>query len=55
MGPGIIDHELGGSVHIVLAREDDALRRRVDLALDEMRRDGSYPRLWRRHFPFDLY
>ncbi len=55
IGPGIIDHELGGSVHIVLARDDDALRRRVDLALDDMRRDGSYPRLWRRHFPVDLY
>lgn len=55
IGPGIIDHELGGSVHIVLAREDDKLRKRVDLALDDMRRDGSYPRLWRRYFPFDLY
>lgn len=55
IGPGIVDHELGGSVHIVLAREDKELRKRVDLALDDMRRDGSYPRIWRRHFPFDLY
>lgn len=55
VGPGLVDDGLGGSVHIVLARTDEKLRQQLDLALDEMRQDGSYPRLWRRYFPFDMY
>ncbi len=55
VGPGLVDDGLGGSVHIVLARTDEKLRQRLDQALDEMRQDGSYPRLWRRYFPFDMY
>lgn len=55
IGPAMVEHDLGGSVHIVLARQDDELRQRVDSALDAMRRDGSYPRLWRRYFPVDMY
>ena len=53
-GPGIVDHGLGGRVHIALPRGDEELRRRVNGALGEMQRDGSYQRIWRRHFPFDL-
>lgn len=55
VGPSLVDDELGGSVHIVLARTDEKLRQQLNLALDEMRQDGSYPRLWRRYFPFDMY
>lgn len=53
IGPAIVEHGLGGSVHIALFRDDDALLTMVDAALDAIRRDGSYPRIWRRHFPFD--
>lgn len=55
VGPGLVADGLGGSVHIVLARTDEKLRQQLNLALDEMRQDGSYPRLWRRYFPFDMY
>ena len=55
VGPGMVDNGLGGTVHIALPREDRALRKTVDEALAEMRRDGSYPRIWRQHFPFDFY
>ena len=53
IGPGIVDHGLGGNVHIALPRDDHGLLEAVNVALDGMSRDGSYPRLWRRYFPFD--
>lgn len=55
LGPGLVDNDLGGPVHIALPKDDDQLRQQVNSALDQMRRDGSYQRLWRRHFPFDSY
>ena len=55
VGPALVDHDLGGSVHIALPRDDEKLRRAVNKALAEMRRDGSYQRLWRQRFPFDFY
>ncbi|MDR1994881.1 transporter substrate-binding domain-containing protein [Azonexus sp.] len=45
---------LGGSVHIALPKARDDLRQAVDQAITDMRDDGSYSRLVRRHFPFSL-
>ncbi len=54
VGPGLIDEGLGGSVHVALPRDDQRLRQSVNAALTAMRRDGTYQRLWRQHFSFDL-
>lgn len=54
VGPAMVDRGLGGSVHIVLAKNKDALRRAVNQAIAAMRADGSYHRLLHRHFPFNL-
>lgn len=53
VGPGMVEHGLGGTVHIALPRDNENLRRLVNGALSEMRRDGSYQRIWRQYFPFD--
>ncbi len=53
-GSPITADGLGGSVHIALPKARDELRRAVDQALADMRDDGSYTRLVRRHFPFNL-
>lgn len=51
-GPALVDHGLGGSVHVILPKGDDALRQEVDAALDAMRADGTFQRILRRHMPF---
>lgn len=55
VGPAMVDNGLGGSVHIALPKNDPRLRLAVDGALGSMRRDGSYQRIWRQYFPFQLY
>jgi ABC-type amino acid transport substrate-binding protein len=55
IGPGMMGDGLGGTVHIALPREDETLRKKVDGALTEIHRDGSYQRIWRQYFPFDFY
>lgn len=55
VGPAMVDNGLGGSVHIALPKNDTRLRLAVDGALESMRRDGSYQRIWRQYFPFQLY
>lgn len=55
VGPAMVDNGLGGSVHIALAKHDRPLLLAVDGALEGMRRDGSYQRIWRQYFPFQLY
>ena len=52
VGPALVDHGLGGSVHVILPKGDDALRQEVDAALDAMRADGTFQRILRRHMPF---
>ena len=54
VGPAMVDGGLGGSVHILLPKNRDSLRLAVNQALAAMRADGSYHRLMRRHFPFNL-
>lgn len=55
VGPAMVDHGLGGSVHIALPKNEPGLRQAVDGALAAMRRDGSFQRIWRQYFPFQLY
>lgn len=55
VGPAMVDNGLGGTVHIALAKDDPGLRQAVDGALAGMRRDGSFQRIWRQYFPFQLY
>lgn len=51
-GPALAGDGLGGSVHLILPKGEDALRRQVDAALDAMRGDGTFQRIVRRHLPF---
>jgi len=52
VGPALVDHGLGGSVHVILPKSDGALRQEVDVALDAMRADGTFQRILRRYMPF---
>lgn len=45
---------LGGTVHIALPKVDAALRLSVNKAIATLRADGSYHRLLRQYFPFNL-
>lgn len=51
-GPALTEDGLGGSVHLILPKNEEALRREVDAALDAMRADGTFQRIVRRHMPF---
>ncbi|MDR0777245.1 MAG: transporter substrate-binding domain-containing protein [Azonexus sp.] len=53
-GTPLVADGLGGSVHIALPKARNDLRHAVDRAISDMRGDGSYSRLIRRHFPFSL-
>ena len=52
VGPALVDHGLGGTVHVILPKSDSSLRREVDAALDAMRADGTFQRILRRYMPF---
>lgn len=54
VGPPVAEHGLGGTVHIGLPKGNDTLQRQVNQALAEMRADGTYHRIVRRYFPFNL-
>ena len=54
VGSAVADRGLGGTVHIALPRQNDALRHAVDQAIAAIRADGSYQRIARRHFPLGL-
>lgn len=54
VGDPIVDSGLGGSVHIALPKNRDDLKAAVDKAIAEMRADGTFHRIVRRHFPFSL-
>lgn len=54
VGPPLVEHGLGGSIHIALVRDREPLRLAVNSALAALRADGTYHRLVRRHFPFTL-
>ncbi|QLQ26386.1 MAG: amino acid ABC transporter substrate-binding protein [Dechloromonas sp.] len=54
VGPAVADHGLGDTVHIILPRQKEALRRSVNQAIAEIRADGTGHRIMRRHFPVIL-
>lgn len=54
IGPPLVDNGLGGTVHIALAKEREPLRQAVNAAIAALRADGTYHRLLRRYFPFNL-
>ena len=45
---------LGGTVHITLAKTDEALCQAVNKAIAGLRSDGTFHRIVRRYFPFSL-
>jgi polar amino acid transport system substrate-binding protein/lysine/arginine/ornithine transport system substrate-binding protein/histidine transport system substrate-binding protein len=51
-GPALTEHGLGGTVHMILPKTEQALRAEVDTALDTMRSDGTFQRIIRRYMPF---
>ena len=54
IGPAMHDRGLGGSVHIALPKDDGNFRQRVNQAIATMRSDGTYHRIVRHSFPFNL-
>lgn len=54
VGQPVSESGLGGSVHIGLEKTNPSLRLEVNQALTEMRGDGTYHRIVRRYFPFNL-
>jgi ABC-type amino acid transport substrate-binding protein len=46
---------LGGPVHIALAPQRPDLKIRVDAAIAEILADGTYKKISRKYFPFDIY
>ena len=54
VGPPLMDHGLGGTVHIALPKDDEPLLRDINRGIAALRADGSYYRIVRRYFPFSL-
>jgi len=54
VGTAVADRGLGGSVHIALPRQNEALRQSVNQAIAAIRADGSFQRIARRHFALGL-
>lgn len=54
VGPAAADHGLGDTVHIILPRQKEALRRSLNQAIADIRADGTGHRIMRRHFPVNL-
>ena len=54
IGPATADHGLGGSVHIILPKQNAPLLRSVNRAIAAIRRDGSYHRIARQYLPLSL-
>lgn len=54
-GEKVQDPKLGGTVHVIFPQDRDDLRRKVDGAIEDIIADGTYFRISRRYFPFDLH
>lgn len=54
VGPAVADRGLGGTVHIILPRQQEQLRRKVNQAIAAIRSDGTFQRIVRRYFPTGL-
>ncbi|WP_247895182.1 substrate-binding periplasmic protein [Azospirillum brasilense] len=55
IGTPMSEDGLGGTVHIIFPRGQHALKASVDRALTALRNDGTYQRINRNYFPFDIY
>lgn len=51
VGPGMTGSGLGGTVHLILPRDEEGLRKSLNEAIAAMRADGTYHRIVRRFFP----
>lgn len=54
VGQAVADHGLGDTVHVILPKQKEALRRSLNQAIAEIRADGTGHRIMRRHFPVNL-
>lgn len=50
-GPIYVDEGIG----IAVRREDEALRKRLNLAIARLRLDGTYEKIVAKYFPFSIY
>ena len=48
-------HRLDEGIGIVVRKEDDALRIRLNRAIEAILADGSYEKINARYFPFSIY
>lgn len=55
IGTPMSEDGLGGTVHIVFPPGQHELKASVDRALTALRNDGTYQRINRQYFPFDIY
>ena len=55
VGTPMSEDGLGGTVHIVFPPGRHELKASVDRALTALRNDGTYQRINRNYFPFDIY
>ena len=54
VGTAVADRGLGGTVHIALPKQNEALRHAVNRAIASIRADSTFQRITRRHFPMGL-
>jgi ABC-type amino acid transport substrate-binding protein len=54
VGPATADRGLGGSVHIILSKQNALLLRSVNSAIAAIRADGTFHRIARQYFPLGL-
>lgn len=54
VGPAYAGDGLGGTVHIAMPLKATALRGQINLAIAGMRADGTWLRIVRQYFPFNL-
>ncbi|WP_439817688.1 transporter substrate-binding domain-containing protein [Zavarzinia sp. CC-PAN008] len=54
-GPPIVDPIMGDGVGFAVRPGDDALRERLNAAIQQIRRDGTYRVINDRYFTFDVY
>jgi arginine/ornithine transport system substrate-binding protein len=56
VGPAYDDpHYFGQGAGIAVRKGDNRLRKRLDAALQQMLRDGSYQKIQKKYFDFDIY
>lgn len=55
-GPAVKDEKIFGvGTGMGMRKDDPALKAAIDKAFDEMRKDGTYDKLAKKYFDFDVY